>query len=329
MKKRLLLGAMAILILVSGTITAFAFATPNTNEAAAPSSSNAYEIPTTETEQLRITWGLPYTEASTGAIPKEEAKQIGLEALEEFFDTDLNQLGNYTLEIGYNPAFNPREILTSPPLYTFDGVDGRIPAENSEAPDFAFPLHAYRSAWVGSIIVESDRTPCPEGRMLRSHDVFRFRVDSQTGDLIGLQFFLSEDPIARPNMESECMGSPVAAFAYRDNMTAEHNIEYASFAMELAEEAGIFEGDVLRATIGFGGWMMGRDDSFELVITVALESENGETATLTFQGRNRKELVAVDFYSRMIDYAIDSDGNITAPRSQFVGNPDLSNWVYR
>ncbi|MCL2621393.1 MAG: hypothetical protein FWD97_10715 [Defluviitaleaceae bacterium] len=278
--------------------------------------------------QPHVTIGIPYTEASATTIPKEEARQIGLAALTQFFGINFDQLGDFYIEIGYNPAFDPREMSTA--LYVFDGVDGRIPIENPAKNDIVPPTrNVTRSTWDGAIRIPNNRAHCPEGRMLRSQDVLRFRVDAQTGELVGLQFFPSEDPIARPNLQNECMGSPVAAFKYADNMADAHNVEFANHGMQFAKQANIFEGEVLRAATIAGGWMLGRNDAFELVTIVAIESTDGETATLTFQGRNPKELVGLDFFWRMVDYAIDRDGNTTEPTSQFVCNSEIDNWIYR
>jgi len=262
MKKFLIAGLMTVVAITSIVTTAFA---------------------ASETEQFRLSWGLHYSEASETSIPKGEARQIGINALAEFFGADLSQLGNYVLEMAYSPVFGDCESG-----YTFAEEIG--------------------SMWNGTIFIPNDRTPCPEGRMLRSSDVYRFRLDSQTGELIGLQFFPSEDPVARPNKQVECMGSPIQVFEYRDNMTEQHNIDFANHAMQFAEQANIVEGEILRATTFSGGWMMGRNESFELVVAVIIESTTGDAATLTFQGRNRKELVAVDF---------------------FAISQEATNWIYR
>jgi len=260
-------------LLTTGLVTAMAIASVATSVSAAPVQ-----------EQLRLKWGLHYSEASATAIPKEEAQQIGLDALVEFFGADLSQLGNYVFEMAYSPAI----------------ID--------DEPGYIAPTIGVRSMWNGTIFIPNGRTPCPEGIMLRSSDVFRFRLDSQTGELVGLQFFPSEDPVTRPNMPSECMGSPIQVFEYRDKMATQYNIEYANHAMQFAEQVGIFEGEIIRAATTSGGWMMGRNESFELVVAVTIESTMGETATLIFQGRTRKELVAVDF---------------------FASNTQISNWIYR
>jgi len=215
-----------------------------------------------EAEWLHLSWGLHYSEASPTAIPKEEARQIGVNALAKFFDVDLSQLGNYSLEMNYMP---------------------------------------YGSTWSGTIRVPHDRQPCPDGLMLRGSDLFRFRLDAQTGELLGLQFFPSECPIARPNMQNDCMGTVLQVFEYRDNMTAQHNIEFSRHAMQVAEQLNIFEGDILRAAISAGGWMMGRDNSFELVVSVTVESTHGELIALRFQGASRKELVDVEFFANSIN----------------------------
>jgi hypothetical protein len=166
--------------------------------------------------------------------------------------------------------------------------------------------------------------------MLRSSDSFRLSLDAEPGEITSLQFFPSEYPLARPNLQSECMGSPTTAFEYSNNMGRLHNIEYSNLAMQLAEDTGIFESEILSAALISGGWMMGRDSAFELVAFVAVESVDGESATFTFQGRNRKELVGVEFFARAIDHAVNRDGSITEPTSRFVGNPDaFLSWVYR
>ena len=237
---------------------------------------------TSQPEQRYLTWGLHYSEASTTSIPKEEAQQIGINALTDFFGADLSQLGEYILEMNYTPSV--LHSLCSP------------------------PVASGRSMWHGTIRVPNDRQPCPDGLMLRSNDLFRFRVDGKTGELIGLQFFPSECPIARPDIQSDCMGSPAQIIEYRDNMTTRHNIEYANHAIQFAEQANIFEGEILRATTIAGGWMMGRGETFELAVAVAIESATGETATLIFQGQNRKELIDIDFSAV---------------------NPEIANWIYR
>jgi len=304
--KKLLITGLVTLVAVAGIATATVSAAP-------------------AQEPLRLTWGLPCTEASETSIPKEEARQIGLNALAVFFGADLGQLGNYVIEIGYNPAIDLWESMTSEPMY---GIDGNL-ITIDDLPDYHFPMNVHRSTWHGTVSIPNDRMPCPEGRMLRSSDLFRFSLDAQTGEVVALQFFPSEDPVARPNKQRECMGSPKQVFEYRNKMTAQHNIEFANRAMQVATQAGIFEGEVLRATTLAGGWSMGRGESFELVIAVAIESTTGETATITLQGRNRKELVAVDFYSRRVDHAIDREGNITEPASPFSGSPQLANWIYQ
>jgi len=305
MKKLLITGLIAI-VAVAGIATSTVSAEP-------------------QQEQPRLTWGLPYTKASTTAIPKEEAIQIGRDALAEFFGADFRLLGDYVIEMGYNPAVNVFESMRDYPMYDIDG--NRITID--DLPDYRFPINIHRSTWHGTVSVPNGRAPAQDGRMLRSSDLFRFTIDAQTGEVVGLQFFPSEDPVARPSMQSECMGSPVQVFEYRDNMTARHNVQFANHAIQFAQQTGIFEGEVLRAAKIAGGWMMGRGESFELVVAVAIESATGETATLTLQGGNRKELVAVDFYSRMIDHAVDRNGNITVPKSLFAGNPNITNWIYR
>lgn len=325
--KKLLLGTITALTL-TGVVAIAAFASPAAPYTTGVTTNEAQAAP----EQFRIQIGIPYNEASPTAIPVEKARQLGLEALAEFFGADLSKLVDYEFEMGYGPGINVRESMMSAPMLDMSRTDERgEPAHITidDLPDYRFPMNVYRSTWHGTIVIPNDRTPCPEGFMLRGSDLFRFTLDAQTGELVGLQFFPSEDPIARPYKQSECMGSAHQVFAYRDNMTAQQNTAFAIHAMELVEEAGIFESDVLRASVGGGGWMMGRDNSFELVIGVFVESVNGETVSLTFQGSNRKELVGVHFYTRTIDYAVDRDGNIAQPISQFVGNPTISHWIYR
>ena len=233
-----------------------------------------------EVEPLHFSWGLHYSEASQTAIPKEEARQIGIDALSEFFDTDLSQLGSYTLEMNYMPSV----LFASP----YD--DTRLISD--------------RSTWRGTVRVPHDRQPCPEGLMFRGSDLFRFRLDAQTGELLGLQYFPSEDPIVRPDMQNNCMGTALQVIEFQDNMTDQHNIEFANHAIWLAEQAGIFEDELLRAAITATGWMMGRNESFELVADVAVESTTGGTVTFTFQGNNRKELVGVEFSANNNNSAI-------------------------
>jgi len=310
--KRLITGIL-VLIMLASTVAITVFAEP-----VAPTEP--------EVEQFRISWGLPYTEASADAILKEEAIQLGRNALQNFFGADFDKLGDYTLEIGYQPGFCLRTSMMESPMMDLDGTLIHF----DDLPDDRFPMDVTRSAWVGTVIVPSDRIPCPEGRMLRSSDLFRFTIDSQTGEVIHLQFFPSEDPIARPYMQRECMGMPIDVFNYRDNMTIEHHFEYAQHARQAAETLGIFESAIYRASVLGGGWSMGRDGSFELLIAVALESEDGETATLTFQGRERKELVFVCFFQRMIEHALDREGNVVEPISRFVGICAESeiDWIY-
>jgi len=324
----LMVGAMAMLML-AGTVTlAFASNSREINHASALSAHHE-EVSASETEQARISWGLPYTEASAAAIPKEEAKQIGVNALAEFFGADLSQLGKYVLEIGYNPQMDPLEFLDSPTGEWDEDLgmfveDGTV---RDSMPDALFPMNVHRSAWVGSIIFNNDRIPCPEGRMLRSHDTFRFRVDAQTGELLGLQFF----PSAR-STTNDAFASAMKVFDYAHSMTAQHNIEYARYAMQFAEESNLFENEVHRAVVIGGGWMLGRDDSFELRVAVVVKCAGGEAVVLQFQGRERKELVDVDFITRTIDYAVNRDGSVTDPVSRFVGNPDSLfdfGWVHR
>jgi len=311
MKKLLITGLMTIVAL-AGVITA-----PTTV--------------TAEVEQLRMSWGLPVNEASTNAIPVEEAEAIGRNALVEFFGADFSQLGDFTLEMGYNPAFNMRDSWLDGPVLDFTRLDGSgqpTVITFDCLPDDSFPMNVYRSTWVGTVSVPTDRTPCPDGRMLRGTCLFRFTIDAQTGELVGLQYFPSEDPVARPNMPSECMGTPIQIFEYVDDMTAQHNVAFANHAMQWVEESGIFEGEVLRAALVGGGWRMGRNNSFELVVNVAVESVDGESVMLTFQGRDRKEFVDLSFDSRRVDHALDREGNITQPTSQFVGNFEITNWIY-
>jgi len=277
--KKIALVTMILLTLVGATAdTVFATA-PNTEqpiiadeptiEATAMTNPENDKL---QTESSRLKWGLHYSIAGMASIPKENAMQLGLTALANFFGADMSQLGNYVFEMTYNPADE-----------------------------------THRSTWNGAVFFPNDRTAHPDGIIFRSHDVFRFRLDAQTGDLVSLQFFPSEDPTARPNSQTECMGSLTHVFEYRDKMTALRNIEFANHAMRYAEQANILESEILRAATFAGGWMMGRGESIELVVAVAIESTTGETVTLTFQGQNRKELVGVDF----------------------TNHPDVFNWTYR
>ncbi|MCL2353236.1 MAG: hypothetical protein FWC69_01245 [Defluviitaleaceae bacterium] len=326
--KRLLLAGVASLMVVGAVGTAFA-ANSQTEGAYTPKEE-------TPIENLRISWGLPYTEAGDTVISKEEATKIGMSALEEFFGADFSQLGEYTLEMGYQPGFNFRDSVLEINQEDVEqaireGVDPAFLIRGLDClPDDSFPIDVTRSLWVGSIILPTGRVPSADGFMLRSHDTFRFSVDVETGQIISLQFFPSEDLQYRPNMQSECMGSAIAVFEYRDNMTAEHEVEFAKHALQVVEDLDFFEGETTRAALVGGGWSLGRDRAFELVVSVAVECEDGELVLLTLQGRDRKELVGVSFNSRQVDHAVDREGNVVEPTSRLFGaDKSEFNWVNR
>jgi len=322
--KKFVLGAMAALLVVGAAIPAFAVNAQTSNE-----------------EFGRVVVGIPYTEAGETAVSMEEARKTGLDALAEFFGADFSQLEGFVVDVNYQPTMNPWADLTSPSVAQSSDrqiwvnpelvPSGRAIATIDEMPDYVFPMNVYRSSWVGSVTVPSNRTSDPEGLM---RELFRFSIDTETGAVLSLQFFPSDDPTERiGTLHRENMGNPMTVFEYAWSMTGEHNLEYANHAMQLAEELNLFEGEVLRAAIDGGGWMLGRGSSIELIVSVVVECIDGEALRLTFQGRNRKELVDVNFVGRNIDHALNRDGSVTAPRMAInVGNPDsLFNfdWVNR
>ena len=171
-----------------------------------------------------------------------------------------------------------------------------------------------------------------DGTMTHSHDTFRFSVDAETGQLLGLQYFISEDPVRKATHKYDSFASAIQASEYAWGLTNQDNAEYARHAMQVAEGLNLFEGKPRRAAIIGGGWMPGKGSSFEAHVFVAVECANGETATLAFQGKDRKELTDLNFISRKIDYAVNKDGSKTKPVSKLVGNPDSHydfGWVYR
>ena len=344
--KRLLLGAMATCILVGAAFTAFA--APSTEEptpvVSRRSESATAELPAQNNEvaRLTITMGDPFADTSGLAVSQEEATRIGMDAIKEFYGVTADELSNFTAQVFYQPQMDPQEFLDSP-TGEWDEVldmfveDGTV---RDSMLDEHFPLDVHRGMWLGSVSVSSLpsdngwQVTDADGVMTHSHDTFRFTVDAETGALLGLQYFPCQDPRSKTT-QNDTFASAAAVFDYAHNMTAQHNTEYANHAMQFARESNLFENEVRRAIIIGGGWMRGRDSSFEMRVAVAVECVDGETVVLQFQGRARKELVDVDFATRKIDYAVNRDGSVTepiSPISRFVDSPDSLfdfGWVYR
>jgi len=341
MKNITLVRAMTTFALVGVTTAIFA---TNGVEVQTATPRHTIEIPQVgplnpdAIDMPMLTMGDPFADPSDVAISREEATLIGLTALAEFFDGDLDNLADYVVHVFYSPSFNPwrsiaedneRIVQWTPEV----GSGFRQPSPYSiqrmeDIPDYRFPMNVYKSLWSGTVSLPTGE-PSPGGMRPFQHEFFRFSVDTETGELVSAQYFPRyEEPTRRIGAQySENMGSAYAVWEYIESMTEQHNIEYSNFAMQVAQEIGLFEGEILRAALISGSWMAGRNSSFELAIHVLVECVDGEKVILGFQGRNRKELVGIEFFDRRVDYAVNRDGSTTEPRSRFA-EEDL-NWIYR
>ena len=330
-----------------------------------PNLDRAVERAIEQTEALRdainqdnfdrpmLSFGDPTAEPGTNSISLEEAARIGLNALAELFGADLSVLANHDIQIFYSESWDPLyfpEVDSSyddvewgrpqPPEtaedYSFEAFEQRIFRSAEDFPDYWFPMSVRRSVWSGSITSVVERTPeDDDGRMFRGRESFRFTVAADTGKLISAQFFPSEDPIERVGAGYvENMGNALAVFEYSDSMTNLHNLEYSELAIRTVTELGILEGEVLRARMIGGGWAAGRNRSFELTVFVEVECTNGEVFGVSFQGRNRQELVSIHFADRFISHNVNRDGSITTEPAARHTHPDSYefehfDWVYK
>ena len=321
-----MIGIIITLILTMATATAFAAngATETTTDAASSE------------EAFMITFGDPFADVSGLAVSKEEATRIGMEALAEFYGVSAADLAEYfTAQVYYNPPIDPRSYWDMPEGYYDYELDEFVGngTVRENTPDEFFPMNVHKGFWLGSLLPSNrGEMTGSDGPMIHSHDTYRFSVDAETGELLGLQYFISVDPARKAGQQYDKFESAMKVFEYAQNMTADHNAEYAKHAMQVAEELNIFEGKVRRAAVIAGGWMPGKDSSFELCVYIAVECANGEIVGLTFQGRERKELTDIKYITRQVDYAVDKDGGIVEPEFNLVGTPDSIydfGWVYR
>ena len=290
---------------------------------------------------IMLTFGDPFGEPGANSISIEEAARIGLATLANIYGADLNLLANHDIQIFYSKSFDP---LYFPEIDdsawerpdTYWQTDAQIIRSADDLPDEMFPMAVFRNTWNGTVRSTVARTPeDDDGRMFRGHEFFRFTIAADTGEIISTQFFPSEDPIERGPEYIEDMGNAYAVWEYSNNFTTAHNTRYAALAKQTMEELGLFEGEVLRASLlPGGGWRAGRNRSFELNAAVVVECVNGELVTLIFQGRNRRELVDVHFHARMISHSVNRDGSIasgpdTQTRNLHEHVTNNFGWVYR
>ena len=333
--KKIMIGTVATLILTLATGTAMATQmTIELGTASPTTKATANAAPKEET--LRLTFGDPFADVSGLAVSREEATRTGMNALAKFYGISAEEIArNFTSEVYYNPPMDPLSFLNSPFVDFNEATGTRIDkgTVRDNTPDEFFPMDVYKGMWHGSLFPSNRAAMIGSAEpMIHSQDTFRFSVCAKTGELLGLQYFISVDPSRKTNQKYDNFPSPIAVFEYAHNMTSKHNGEYAKHAMKVAEEMNLLEGKVRRAAIIGGGWMPGKNSSFELHVFTVVESVNGEVVQLAFQGKDRKELTDVNFLSRKIDYAVNKDGSKTKPVHNFVGNPNsLYNfgWVYR
>jgi len=288
-----------------------------------------------------IIMGDPFADVSGLAVSKEEATRIGMAALTEFYGISAEELAkNFVAQVYYNPPMCPTSYLDSPYGHYDHELDEFVESGTvrDNTPDKFFPIDAYRGYWHGSLSISSLPSNMgwavhdSDGVMLHSHDTLRFSVDAETGELLMLQYFIGDDPTRAAIGRSDKFPSAMDVFEYARNMTALHNIEYANYAMQYAEDKNIFNADVLRAAVVAGGWRLGEGKSFELTVFVVVECADGEAVSFVFQGRERKEISDINFMTRRIDFAIDKDNNIVEPVQRLVSQPDSIydfGWVYR
>jgi len=339
-KKRTLTGTLAALLVVGAVTTVFATSGPDEN--------SSFPLPeTSQSAQTQFDVHIEFPEWFTepGAatvISGEDAAQLGADAIERFFGTDLDGL---TINMFYSPRFDPADPSTRPALlveaidpgehvgilnrwadelgmtadeildyifygeieeieYRLEGLAARLGVTRYTFDNTVYPVYwgtrmsfeqpAHPSAWAGQIFIDNDRDTIPQ---------YSFMINAETGEL----WRVSYDPDAAEGWPYGLLIDMLEMFA---DLSEQHGYEFARHAIQLADERNMLDGGAARARmVSYGASIRG-----EAIITVWVESANGEGIQLIFLGfmEDEKVLESVMFWEL-----------------EEINNHYLSAWVYR
>ncbi|MCL2385991.1 MAG: hypothetical protein FWC89_00435 [Defluviitaleaceae bacterium] len=254
--KKLILGTMAAIILAGTTTTVFANTTPST--------ASNYQY---AQRQLNIVNHGIVTPPNENSISRDEAAQIGADALENFFGADLDgiTIGMFYLERvnAYSNTGNAHNIAHAPR---------------------AIEIPAIPSTWTGFIMPSDDAL----------FSKFDFIINAETGELISARFY----PSAAESVSAETQSGRVVDFGgfvgFAPN--AQHNIGYSRLAMNTVQELNILEGEAEKARLLTH--MLGSDVFGVPIITFLVEVQcvDGKAVVLGFDGflHNEPVLTSVE-----------------------------------
>ena len=265
--KKLILGTMATLILAGTATTVFA----GTTHPTATSYQNQYAE-----RQLNIVNHGIVTPPSENSISRDEAAQIGADALENFFGADLDCV---TISMFYLERVNAYSNTGNAHvnLYTNDGQS------IAQAPQ-AIEIPAIPSTWTGFIMPSDDAL----------FSKFDFIVNAETGEFISARF----SPSATESVNTETPSSRVVDFGEFIEFTPkpQHNYGFSRLAMDTVQELNILDRDVAQARLITH--MLGSDVFGEPTVTFLIEVQcvDGETIALGFEGflENEPVLTSVE-----------------------------------
>ena len=245
--KKLLLVIISTLMITTTSITAFA----------APSSNQSTQFNLVDHGD----WPLP--SADSRSISREEAAQIGVYALEQFFNADIS---GSTVFMHYNERIESRT-----------GEIGGMRYEQIEIP----------SQWSGFIM------PGGSDNIYKYwFSEFDFIINAETGELMAARFTPGTTEATTMTTPSYRVTDHSDFFGFEP--TAQHNINFSRLSMDIAQEFNLFEREVARArlvALMHGASPMGQPI---LQFMVEIQSVDGETMLLRFDGENQPVLTSVE-----------------------------------
>jgi len=341
MKKGTLTGTLAALVLVCTTATVFSTTgvTANLPSTSQESAQSSFEVVHTNQYQQRMpnrsggyTY-IDYARPTENCLSAQESAQIGVNAIEQYFDVNIDGV---IVNMHYIVRIDPNDpsSITMATLGVRD-PDSHIEIINGWANELGMTLdeildnttyHGWgdyldeladkvgttRETFVNSLSVVFNATRfqgeiqeqpsswsgavLPPGYTNTNSGMheYSFGINAETGEIMRISYF--PNIIDAIDSEPPTIVSVNMRDLFRADVNEEHNRNFSRYAMQIAQERNIFDSEVTRARISSSGnWHRGWEQT--AVITVLVESENGESVQLSFVGfmEGEKELVSVDF----------------------------------
>ncbi|MCL2187352.1 MAG: M56 family metallopeptidase [Defluviitaleaceae bacterium] len=247
---------VALAILVTGAITAYAFM-PTATEAANADAPTSFGITAVESSSdLTI---IALNTPNNATLSMETAARIGINAIEQFFNTSLDGATVYMryyydwLQQNLGLTIDDVTIANN----AIEPGDGLIASDYLAYPDPS-------PWWLGHIRHEDGQTRV------------RFTIDEATLQISNIYYS------AQPNAWENKHWSEVGHHLVKP--TEEHNQRYGLIALDFADRYSVFDAPAQGARIFGTSAIADENDNFTLTVGVRVRCEEGIVSELTFAG---------------------------------------------